>query len=111
MSDEIKNDKNNKKIIELWEGYEVELDEGLIDDFDYITELNEAVKAQDFATITSMYFALVGGDKTYQDARKYLIDKYGRPSIQGLGEITQRIADQFPKVGNRAQRRSWQTSK
>ena len=102
---------DNKKIIELWEGYEVELNEDLMDDFDYIAELNEAVKEQDFATITTMYFALVGGEKTYNDARKYLIEQYGRFSIKGLGEITQKIADKFPKAGNRAQRRSWQTTK
>lgn len=102
---------NNKKTIELWEGYEVELNEDLMDDFDYLTDLNNAVKEQEFAEITSMYFALVGGDKTYNDAREYLIEKYGRVSVKGLGEITQKIADKFPKAGNRAQRRSWQTTK
>ena len=102
---------NTKKIIELWEGYEAEVDEDLMDDFDYLAELNDAIKEQDFAGVTSMYFALVGGDKTYEAAREYLIKKYGRVSVKGLGEITQKIADTFPKAGNRAQRRSWQTSK
>ena len=34
---------NNNKI-ELWEGYEVEVDEKILNDFDYITDLNKAEK-------------------------------------------------------------------
>ena len=53
------------KKIELYEGYEVEFDEALADDFDFIQDLSTAIKTNDLAELVSLYFALVGGDKTY----------------------------------------------
>ena len=99
------------KKIELWEGYEVEVNESLLDDFDFVDDFNNAIKENDMSTIMSMYFALVGGEDVYQDARAYLIEKYGHVSIQGLSDITAKLVNLFPKAGNRAQRRSWQTTK
>lgn len=99
------------KKIELWEGYEAEVNEQLLDDFDYMAELSDAIKNSDAAEITSMYFALVGGEETYAKAREYIIEKTGHMSIKELAKITDKIGELFPKVGNRAQRRSWQTTK
>jgi hypothetical protein len=100
-----------KKMLELWEGYEVEVNEDLLDDVDYISDLGKAANNNDFAEVITIYFALVGGEKTYKDARDYLTEKYGHFSIKGLKEITEKIEALFPKDGNRAQRRTWQTSK
>ena len=102
---------DNKKTIELWEGYIVELDEDLMDDFDYISDLKAAFDSENLPEIMSMQFAVVGGDKVYEDAREYLIKEYGRVSLKGLQEITKKIDDALPKAGNRAQRRSWQTTR
>ena len=102
---------NTNKKIELWEGYEVELNEDLMDDFDYIHDLKKAFNNEDLGEIIALQFAIVGGDKVYEDAREYLIKEYGRVSLKGLQEITKKIDNAFPKAGNRAQRRSWQTTR
>lgn len=99
------------KKIELYEGYEVEFDEALADDFDFIQDLSTAIKTNDLAELVSLYFALVGGDKTYNKVRDHLIKTEGRFSFEAVQKIMKKIDDALPKVGNRAQRRSWQTSK
>lgn len=109
MSDE--NNNENKKRIELWGGYWVDFDENLADDFDFATDLQIAVKNQDIAGVTELYFALVGGEKTYEDMRKHLIETEGRFSTESVLEIIGKIDNAFPKVGNRAQRRSWKASR
>ncbi|MBR5495298.1 MAG: hypothetical protein IKV71_06700 [Psychrobacter sp.] len=99
------------KKIELWDGYEATLDDSLADDADFIQDLSTAIKDNDLATLISMYFALVGGDQTYNDAREYIVEKEGHFSFKAVQEIIKKIDDALPKVGNRASRRSWQTSK
>ena len=101
--------KNTK--IKLWEGYEVEFDEQLADDFDYMQDLGTALKNNDLAELTRLYFALVGGEKTYNDMRDHIIEEEGRFSFKSVQKVMKRIDDALPKVGNRAQRRSWQTSR
>lgn len=96
--------------IELWDGYEVTVDTDLMDDFDYVADLDKARRDEDVSAIMTMYFALVGGEKTYNDARDYLIKKTGHFSLKGLSEMIDKIDKCFPKAGNRAQRRSWKTS-
>lgn len=99
-----------KKTIELWDGYEVELDTTLMDDFDFVSELSEATAKGNVPVITEMYLALVGGPKTYDDLREYLIAKEGRVTVEGVGNVLEKIYGVLPKAGNRAQRRSWRNS-
>ena len=101
--------KNAK--LELWDGYEVEVNEELLDDFDFIQDLNTAVKNNDLAELTSMYFALVGGEKVYNDTRKHITKTEGHFSFSAMQKILKKIDNAFPKVGNRAQTHSWQTLK
>lgn len=100
-----------KKTIELWDGYEVEVNEQLLDDFDFQYDLAEAQRTSNLPDFVSMIFAIVGGEKVYEDTRKHIVDEKGYFSQQELLEIIGKIGDAFPKAGNRAQRRSWQTSK
>ncbi len=99
------------KTIELWEGYEVEFNEELADDFDFALDLAKAEKESDMAELISMYFALVGGEKVFEDTKEHIIKETGHFSSKALSEIILKISSLFPKVGNRAQKRSWQTSK
>ena len=99
------------KKIELWEGYQVEFNEELADDFDFIQDLGTAIKENDLAGLTSQYFALVGGNKVYEDMKEHIIEKEGHFSFKAVQEVMSKIDNALPKVGNRAQRRSWQTSK
>lgn len=99
------------KKIELYEGYEVEFNEQLADDFDFIADLAKAEKEQDIPTILSMYFALVGGEDVYDDVKAHIKKEYGYLSTTALTEIATKISDMFPKAGSRASKRSWQTTK
>lgn len=100
--------KTNNKTIELWDGYEVEIDEQLFDDADFLSDFAEAAQEGKASEVLMMLFAIVGGEKTYEDARKYITDKCGYFSMKELREITDKIEDRFPKAGNRASRRqSW----
>lgn len=106
----------NKKI-ELWDGYEVEVNERLLDDFNFMKDLSEAQKNNDLAEFISMMFAIVGGDngddaeKVYKDTEKHITEEKGYFSQKELLGIIEKIGEALPKAGNRAQRRSWQTSK
>lgn len=99
------------KKIELWEGYEVEFNEELADDFDFVTDLATAERNSDLAELISMYFALVGGEEVFQKVREHIITETGRFSSKVLAEILVKISDAFPKVGNRALKRTWQNLK
>ena len=99
------------KKIELWEGYEVEVNEQLLDDFDFQQDLAKAQNENDLSTFISMIFAIVGGDKVFQDTREHIEQEKGYFSMDSILEILTKIGDALPKVGNRAQKRSWQTLK
>lgn len=99
------------KKIELWDGYEVEFNDKIANDFDFVQDLSSAVKNNDLAEIVTLYFALIGGEETYNDFREYVIKEKGFFDIATVQELIKKIDDNLPKVGNRAQRRSWQTSK
>ena len=99
------------KKLELWDGYEAEVNEQLLDDFDFAQDLAEAQRNGNLPDFVSMIFAIVGGEKIYLDAKKHIIDEKGYFSQESLLEIVEKIGSVFPKAGNRAQRRSWQTSK
>lgn len=101
---------NNKKI-ELWAGYEVEFDNNIANDYDFIQDLSSAVRNNDLAEITTLYFALIGGQKVFDDFRQHVIDEKGFFDIKEVQALMAKIDAQLPKAGNRAQRRSWQTSK
>lgn len=102
---------NNKKTIELWDGYEVEFNEQLSNDFDFVQDLSTAIKENDLAELTALYFALVGGEKVYNDTREHFIEKDGFFPFEAVQGIMKKIDECLPKTGNRAQRRSWQTTK
>ena len=102
--------ETNKKI-ELWDGYEVAVNEQLLDDFNFSMDLSEAQRNNDLPTFISMMFALVGGEKVYKAVEEHITEEKGYFSQESLLEIIERIGQAFPKAGNRAQRRSWQTSK
>ena len=97
--------------IEIWDGYEVEVNEQILNDFDYITELNKAEKENDLAELISLYFAAIGGEKVYEETRKHIIKEKGYFATDALLEIINKINDQFPKAGKRASKRYGTTSK
>lgn len=100
-----------KKKIELWEGYEVEVNEQLLDDFNFAQDLATTQKNNDLPEFVSMLFAIVGGEKVYKAVEKHITEEKGYFSQEALLNIVEKIGDTLPKAGNRAQRRSWQTSK
>lgn len=99
------------KKIELWEGYEVEVDEQLLNDFDYATDLNEAEKNNDLAEMISLYFAAIGGEKVFKATREHIIKEKGYFATDALLDIINKINDQFPKAGKRASKPYGQTSR
>ena len=99
------------KKIELWEGYEVEVNEQLLDDFNFAQDLAVAQKNNDLPEFVSMIFAIVGGEKTYKAVEKHIKEEKGYFSQESMLEIIGKIGEVLPKAGNRAQRRSWQTTK
>ncbi len=100
--------KTNNKTIELWDGYEVEVDEQLFDDADFLKDFSKAASSNDIEEVLIMLFAVVGGEETYEASRKYIADKCGYFSMTELRKITDKIEGCFPKAGNRASRRqSW----
>lgn len=101
--------KNTK--IELWEGYEVEVNEQVLNDFDYISDLNKAEKDNDLSEMIALYFAAIGGEKVFNDTRKHIIEEQGYFATDSLLEIIDKINDQFPKAGKRAQKHYGKTSK
>ena len=98
------------KKITLWEGREVEVNEQLMDDFDFITDLNGARQKNDIAEIIAMSFALIGGQEVYDEFRDHVIEEEGYFSQKKLVDVLNQISEAFPKAGNRAQRRSWDHS-
>lgn len=98
------------KKITLWDGYEVQINEQLLDDFDFISDLNTARKENDVAEITAMYFAVIGGAEVYNDVREHITKEKGYFSQTELMKIIEKVNTAFPKAGNRAQRRSWSTT-
>lgn len=99
------------KTIELWDGYEVEVDLSLFDDVDFLSDLSVAAREDDLPSIITMSFAVVGGDKTYDAARKHITEKCGHFSMAELQKILEKIGACFPKAGNRASRRQKWTTK
>lgn len=100
----------NKKI-KLWDGYEVEVNEQVLNDFDYISDLNKAEKDNDLAEMISLYFAAIGGEKVFNATRKHIIEEKGYFATDSLLEIIDKINEQFPKAGKRAQKRYGKISK
>ena len=101
---------NNNKI-ELWDGYEVEVDDKILNDFDYITDLNKAEKDNDLAELISLYFAVIGGEKVFNATRKHIIAEKGYFATDELLNIINKINDRFPKAGKRAQKHYGRTSR
>lgn len=102
---------SEQKKIELWEGYKVSFNENIANDFDFAQDLSNAVKNNDLAELTTLYFALIGGEKVFNDFREHVIGEKGFFDIKEVQEVLAKVDAQLPKVGNRAQRRSWQTTK
>lgn len=104
-------EKKEQKTVELWEGYEVPVNETLFKDVDFLVELNDAQRSQDLGKVINMSMAVVGGEKTYQDAKEHIIAEDGFFSTDGFDPILKKIADLFPKDGNRQSRRWESTSR
>lgn len=102
-------EKNTK--IELWDGYEVEVNQNLLNDFDFVMDLNQAEKDNDLAQMITLYFAAIGGEKVFKDTREHIIKEKGYFANDALLEIINKINDQFPKAGKRAQKSYGATSK
>ena len=98
------------KSIELWDGFSVTVDEQLMDDFDFVTDLQKAMSDNDLSTLVEMYMALVGGSTVYDKIRSHIEAENGYFSQKALLEVLAKIDGAFPKSGNRAQRRSWKTT-
>lgn len=100
----------NKKI-ELWDGYEVEVNEQILNDFDYISDLNKAEKDNNLAELVSLYFAAIGGEKVYEATKEHIVKENGYFATDALLEIIEKINEQFPKAGTRASKHYGKTSK
>ena len=83
----------------------------MLDDFNFVQDLSIAQKDNDLPTFISMIFAVIGGEKTYKDVEKHITKEKGYFSQEELVKLIEKIGEAFPKVGNRAQKHSWQTSK
>lgn len=107
----------NRKKIELWDGYVVEVNDSLLKDVDFIADYDKAAANNSFSDLAMLVVALVSGengenvDKVYNDIREHIIKEKGRFDVDAFQEILAKINDALPKAGNRAQRRSWQTTK
>jgi len=99
------------KVVELWDGYSVTVNEKLMDDFDFITDLQKAYSDNDIGTLVEMYMAVIGGEDVYMDVRAHIEAEEGYFSQTLLLKIIEKIDDAFPKSGSRAQRRSWKTTR
>lgn len=102
---------DKKKKIELWSGYEVEFNDDIANDFDFVQDLSSAVKNNDLAEVVTLYFALIGGQKVYDDFRDRVISEKGFFDINEVQAVLSKVDAALPKAGNRAQKRSWQTLK
>ena len=100
----------NEKTVELWDGFNVKFNEQLLDDFDFTSDLSDAIQNNDLAAMVEMYMATIGGENVYQQIREHIEQKEGYFSQKSLIGVLQKIDAAFPKAGNRAQRRSWKTS-
>lgn len=99
------------KIVELWDGFTVNVNEQLMDDVDFVGDLSDALNSNDLKTLIVMYMALIGGEDVYEKVREHIEKEQGYFSQKALLEITQKIDAIFPKSGNRALRRSWKNSR
>lgn len=98
--------KTENKTVELWEGKQVEITRPeLINDFDFITDLQKAQREQDLATMVDMYFALVGGEVVFNEVRQHVIEKKGFFDINELVKIVEKIGGAFPKATSPSQKR------
>ena len=102
--------KPAKKTVELWEGYEVEVNENLLHDMDFLTDFNDAQSNNKMSEMISMMMAIVGGDKVYNDIREHITAEVGYFSVEGFSPIMEKIIAFFPKDGNRQSRR-WEMKK
>lgn len=99
------------KTVELWDGFEVPVDKQLLDDMDFASDLSSALNQNNMEDLVTMYMALVGGEETYEKVRTHIEEEHGYFSQKAFLEIIDKINAVFPKSGNRAQRRSWKTSR
>lgn len=103
-------EKEQRKI-ELFEGFEVNVNEQLLDDFDFMADLSTAINTNNVGDLVEIYMALVGGEETYEKVREHIIEENGYFSQEAFTVITKKIDALFPKAGNRASRRSWKPSR
>ena len=91
--------------IELWPGYEVEVNEQLLDDFNFICDFNEAQRTNNLADVASMLFMIVGGQKVYDEVEAHITEEKGYFSQSRLLKVVEKIGEALPKVGSAASKR------
>ena len=91
--------------IELWPEYEVEVNEQLLDDFNFIRDLNEAQRTNNLADFISMLFAIVGGQEVYDKVEAKITEEEGYFSQKRLLKVVEKIGEALPKVGSAASKR------
>lgn len=98
--------KEEIKTVELWEGKIVPVQRAyLINDFDFVTDLQKAGREKDFKTLVDMYFALIGDDKLIDEVREHIVEEKGFFDVEELGKILEKIQAVFPKAQSPAQKR------
>jgi len=96
------------KKIKLYDDLEVEVNNTLLDDFDYLSDFSKAMQENDVATLVAMSFAIVGGQPTYDKVKARIVEDKGYFSNDELQRVVRKILDLFPKASNRAAKRSWE---
>ena len=98
------------KEIEVIPGLKVKLNEQLMDDVDFVSDLQKAIASNNYAESIEIYFAVIGGKEVYDKVRAYIEKEHGYFSQKELMKVIEKVNELFPKDTNRAQGRSWKIS-
>lgn len=90
------------KKIELWKGYEVEIQQNLLDDVDFVKDFSAAQRTQDFGLLLECTMGLIGGVQAEKDIRDHITEEKGYYSIEELNKYIEKIVSALPKAGKAA---------
>lgn len=90
--------KDEKKTVELWDGYVVTIDETKLNDFNFMAKFTEIQKDGSAIESVQLVFELVGGKPTYDKVEKHITERRGYFAIDDLTEIVNKITDALPKA-------------
>lgn len=85
--------------VELWDGYSVDVNEQLMDDYEFVADLNDYIQKNNIVGMYTMAFALVGGQEVFEKTKEHIVEEKGYFSEKELQKIIKKIIDCFPKVG------------